>query len=88
MTLLPHNPNAFTRSPLDRAGHHRKDEAWLKAALANPQALLLPFSKGRPYVFESGGGHGGVGKAMGALFAAALDGALMSINRLPQVTRK
>lgn len=54
--LLPHNPNAFTRSPLDRAGHLRKDEGWLKAALANPQALLLPFNNGRPYVFESSGG--------------------------------
>lgn len=54
--LLPENPNYFTRSPLDRAGHHRKDEAWLKAALANDQASLLVFNKGRPYLYESGGG--------------------------------
>lgn len=54
--LLPHNPNAFTRSSLDRAGHHRKDEAWLKAALASDQTSLLVFNKGRPFLHESGGG--------------------------------
>ncbi len=54
--LLPENPNYFTRSPLDRAGHHRKDEAWLKAALVNDQASLLVFNKGRPFLYESGGG--------------------------------
>jgi NAD+ diphosphatase len=57
LALLPHNPNAFTRSPLDRAGHLRKDEAWLKAAMDdNTQTLLLAFNKGRPFMFESGGG--------------------------------
>jgi NAD+ diphosphatase len=54
--LLPHNPNAFTRSPLDRAGHRRKDEAWLKAAIASDQSQLLAFNKGRPFFHESGGG--------------------------------
>lgn len=54
--LLPHNPNAFTRSPLDRAGHRRKDEAWLKAAMENDQTALLVFNKGRPFLYESGGG--------------------------------
>lgn len=54
MPLLPHNPNAFTRSPLDRASHHRKDEAWLKAAVANDQAALLVFHKGKPFLYESG----------------------------------
>jgi NAD+ diphosphatase len=53
--LLPHNPNAFTRSPLDRDGLRRKDEAWLAKALADPQALLLPFNKGRPYLHDDGG---------------------------------
>jgi len=52
--LLPHNPNAFTRSSLDRASLLRKDEAWLAKALEDPQALLLPFNKGRPYLCESG----------------------------------
>ncbi|MGE0047184.1 MAG: NAD(+) diphosphatase [Hyphomonadaceae bacterium] len=54
--LLPHNPNAFTRSPLDRAGHRRKDEAWLKEAMANDQAGLLVFNNGRPFLHESDGG--------------------------------
>jgi len=54
--LLPHNPNAFTRSPLDRAGHHRKDEAWLNAATENDQASLLVFNKGRVFFHEEGGG--------------------------------
>lgn len=55
--LLPHNPNAFTRSPLDRAGHLRKDEAWLKEAMAdNTQTLILAFNNKRPFLFESGQG--------------------------------
>jgi NAD+ diphosphatase len=54
--LVSHNPNAFTRSPLDRAGHRRKDEAWLKNALANDQTLLVAFNKRRPFLFESGPG--------------------------------
>jgi len=54
--LLPHNPNAFTRSPLDRAGLRRKDEAWLKEAMASDQSSLLVFNKGRPFLYEEGGG--------------------------------
>jgi NAD+ diphosphatase len=53
--LLPHNPNAFTRSPLDRAGHRRRDEAWLRGAMANDQAMLLAFHKGRPFLYENDG---------------------------------
>jgi NAD+ diphosphatase len=53
--LLPHNPNAFTRSPLDRAGHHRRDVAWLAAALDAPETKLLPFHQHRPFVTEEGG---------------------------------
>lgn len=53
--LLPHNPNAFTRSPLDRAGHHRRDQAWLAAALETPNTLLLPFFQHRPFVIEENG---------------------------------
>jgi NAD+ diphosphatase len=56
LSLLPHNPNAFARSLLDRAGHRRKDEAWLKAALENDQTALLAFHKGKPFLYESGGG--------------------------------
>ncbi|MBC7769678.1 MAG: NAD(+) diphosphatase [Phycisphaerales bacterium] len=53
--LSPHNPNAFTRSPLDRAGHHRRDKAWLGAALEAETTLLIPFHQQRPLVTEEGG---------------------------------
>jgi len=53
--LLPDNPNAFTRSPLDRAGHHRRDKAWLDAALAADTTLLIPFHQHRPFVTEANG---------------------------------
>ncbi len=52
---LMQNPNAFTRSPLDRAGHHRRDAAWLDAALAADTTLLIPFHEQRPFVTEEGG---------------------------------
>lgn len=54
MTLLPHNPNAFARSPLDRAGHHRTDPAWLAETLANDQTLVVAFHEGKPFLFEEG----------------------------------
>ncbi len=54
--LLPHNPNAFTRSPLDRAGLKRKDDAYLKEALAHEHAALLVVNKGRPLFLEADGG--------------------------------
>jgi NAD+ diphosphatase len=53
--LLPHNPNAFARSPLDRAGHHRRDSAWLKEALAADTTKIAPFFQHRPFVVEAGG---------------------------------
>lgn len=57
MALLPHNPNAFTRSPLDRAGHLRKNDAWLQAAIEDDsQSVLIAFHKGKPFLYESGGG--------------------------------
>lgn len=52
--LLPPNPNAFTRSPLDRAAHHRRDAAWLAEALAAPSTLILPYCEFRPLVIEVG----------------------------------
>jgi NAD+ diphosphatase len=55
--LRPENPNAFTRSPLDRAAHLRRDQAWLAAAMAdNSQTMLLAFHKLQPLVYESGPG--------------------------------
>ncbi|MGE0828856.1 MAG: NAD(+) diphosphatase [Hyphomonadaceae bacterium] len=61
MSLSPPNPNVFANSPLDRAAHHRRDEDWLKAALANADARLMIFRKGQPFVDDAGviwlGGH-------------------------------
>lgn len=61
--LLPANPNFFARSPLDRAGHRRRDRDWLTAALENPAAKLMPFHEMRPFVTEADGviGAGWVG---------------------------
>jgi NAD+ diphosphatase len=53
--LLPHNPNAFARSPLDRAAHHRRDAAWLAAALDADSTRIMPFYERRPFVTEGGG---------------------------------
>jgi NAD+ diphosphatase len=51
--LLPHNPNFFARSPLDRAAHHRRDEAWLEAALSADATRVIPFFERRPFVTEA-----------------------------------
>ena len=39
--------NAYTGSPLDRAGHHREDAAWIAAALASPETLFAPVWRAR-----------------------------------------
>jgi NAD+ diphosphatase len=52
--LLPHNPNVFARSPLDRAGPRRADAAWLAAALAAAETRIVPFHQMRPFVIEAG----------------------------------
>jgi len=39
--------NAYTGSPLDRAGHHREDEEWIAAALASPETLFAPVWRAR-----------------------------------------
>lgn len=54
MTLLPLNPNAFARSPLDRAGHCRIDAAWLAQALAHDETLVVAFHQGKPFLYEEG----------------------------------
>jgi NAD+ diphosphatase len=53
--ILPHNPNAFARSPLARAAHHRRDAAWLAQALDAADTKLIPFNKHRPFVIDEGG---------------------------------
>jgi NAD+ diphosphatase len=51
------NPNAFSATPLDRAGHLRRDAAWLEKALQDDtQTVMIPFHKGKPLMFESGPG--------------------------------
>lgn len=52
--LLPANPNAFARSPLDRAGHRRSDPEWLAGALQAQTTQIIPFHKHRPFVIEAG----------------------------------
>lgn len=53
--MQPLNPNAFTGAPLDRAGHHRRDAAWLAAALDAADTLILPFHQQQPFVTEEVG---------------------------------
>lgn len=65
--LLPANPNAFTRFPLDRAGHLRRDEDWLTRAVRAEASRFIPFNKHRPFVIEEGGAP-----ALGWLGAQAL----------------
>lgn len=50
------NPNVFASDILDRAGHLRKDAAWLQNCIDEDQALVIAFNKGRVFVFESGPG--------------------------------
>lgn len=47
------NPNAFARSPLDRAAHLRRDETWLRAARAAPDAAFAAFHALRPLLREA-----------------------------------
>jgi NAD+ diphosphatase len=44
--IKPTRPNTFTGGTLDRAGHLREDEAWIAAALANPEARFVAFWQG------------------------------------------
>lgn len=46
--MLPRNPNLFANSPLDRAGHYRKDETWLAAARADQATRFAVFHGGQP----------------------------------------
>ncbi|NGM21494.1 NAD(+) diphosphatase [Roseomonas stagni] len=40
-------PNAYTGSPLDRAGHRRDDQDWIAQALADPETLFAPVWRSR-----------------------------------------
>jgi NAD+ diphosphatase len=52
---LPRNPNAFANSPLDRAGHLRRDADWLAAVLAGSESRCLVLHHGRPLLRETEG---------------------------------
>lgn len=48
MTLiLASRPNAYSGSPLDRAGHLRDKTDWIEAALASPDAIFAPVWRAR-----------------------------------------
>ncbi|MEO8217589.1 MAG: NAD(+) diphosphatase [Acidobacteriota bacterium] len=47
---MEHSPNFLAGAAVDRAGHRRKDEAWLEAALTSAETLLLPLSGGQALV--------------------------------------
>ncbi len=55
--LSPRNPNIFANYPLDRAGHRRKDEAWLLAALDDPRTQLCAFWRDQPLLIETASGQ-------------------------------
>lgn len=74
---LPPNPNIFANSPLDRAGHRRRDEVWLAAALDAPNARLALFHRLQPFLLDESqtrvaGWMGGHARSLCANGAAAL----------------
>ncbi len=48
-------PLIFAANPLDRAAHHRSDEAFLRQALASGRGFLLPFHQSHPLIAERAG---------------------------------
>ena len=50
-------PNVLAGPYLERAAHWRKDEARLRAALADPATLFVPVWRTRSVVDASGGGR-------------------------------
>ncbi len=54
--ILPSRPNAYTGSPLDRAGHRRSDAGWIATQLADPATRFVPLWRGRTLVREADGG--------------------------------
>lgn len=53
--IEPANPNTFANSPLDRAGHRRREAAWLEEACARADARVALFHKLNPFVFDEDG---------------------------------
>jgi NAD+ diphosphatase len=55
--LMPRNPNTFANYPLDRAGHRRKDEAFIAAALQDGRTQLCGFRRDQPLVMDAAQGQ-------------------------------
>ena len=65
--VLPKNPNVFANSPLNRAGHLRCDQDWLKSALADKQSLFIPVWKLMPFLIKNREGKRETGWVTGEL---------------------
>jgi NAD+ diphosphatase len=50
-------PNAYTGSPLDRAGTRRDDADWITRALSDPESLFAPVWRSRSLMKGSEDGH-------------------------------
>jgi NAD+ diphosphatase len=48
--IIPSRPNAYTGGTLDRAAHHREDDAWVAAALVDPASRFAVFLQGRTLI--------------------------------------
>lgn len=48
--MLTSNDIPLASNPLDRAAHHRKDDAWLEAAFRDPNVLIFIMQHGMPLV--------------------------------------
>jgi NAD+ diphosphatase len=48
--ITPSRPNAYTGGSLDRAAHHREDDEWVAAALADPASRFAVFLQGRTLI--------------------------------------
>jgi NAD+ diphosphatase len=70
--MLPPNPNTFANSPLDRAAHRRRDEAWLRDAMAGAAARVALMHQGQPMLDAAGAVWLG-----GAALGAAGEGAMV-----------
>ena len=47
LSVPARRPNAYTGSPIDRAGHRRDDADWIAQALADPETLFAPVWRSR-----------------------------------------
>jgi NAD+ diphosphatase len=48
--ITPSRPNAYTGGTLNRAAHHREDDAWIAAALADSASRFVVFLQGRTLI--------------------------------------